>query len=356
MRRRSGASASLTGERQNTGAEPWGRGRGATPLPRSGSRAAAALGTAPGQRQGRGSATRWPLPQEGRGQRSKPRTGTRWPEPGWPSRPSRPSRQRPGGDAHRRGRSTAPQAGGRRGRRPGDSGRPGAGAGPCRSMAAPGGRKRGWRGEGEGQTCVAARTPRRSATGRAHLGVAADAARRVCTSLRLHAQRAGPVEAQAASAGRQESSQVLIACELLRWPGHQQSQPEDATTSERSQPTCPEDRSGRRPREGPCQGPEPRRPEPLPLPRAPRSPGPEPRRCALAGCGRPGRGPPGKSGRGGRRRRRGGRARVRRPLRRGRASSPWSATSVGRATRSGRGRGRTQGHLAGRWAPIPEPR
>lgn len=50
----------------------------------------------------------------------------------------------------------------------------------------------------------------------AHLGVAADAARRVGAGLGAHSQRARPVEAQAALAGRQESGQVLVARERLR--------------------------------------------------------------------------------------------------------------------------------------------
>lgn len=50
----------------------------------------------------------------------------------------------------------------------------------------------------------------------AHLGGAADAARRVGAGLGAHAQRARPVEAQAALAGRQEGGQVLVARERLR--------------------------------------------------------------------------------------------------------------------------------------------
>lgn len=72
-------------------------------------------------------------------------------EPGWSGHPSK---QGPGRDTHHRGRSIAPRAGERRGRQPRDSGCPGAGAGPRRSTAAPGGGKRGQRGEDEGQTAA----------------------------------------------------------------------------------------------------------------------------------------------------------------------------------------------------------
>ena len=57
------------------------------------------------------------------------------------------------------------------------------------------------------------------AAGRPHLGVAADAARRVRAGLGVHAQSARPVEAQAARAGRQESRQVLVARERLQVAG-----------------------------------------------------------------------------------------------------------------------------------------
>lgn len=59
----------------------------------------------------------------------------------------------------------------------------------------------------------ASRSPRSRLT---HLGVAADAARRVGAGLGAHSQRARPVEAQAALAGRQESGQVLVARERLQ--------------------------------------------------------------------------------------------------------------------------------------------
>lgn len=56
----------------------------------------------------------------------------------------------------------------------------------------------------------------RRADPRQRLGVAADAARRVGAGLGAHSQRARPVEAQAALAGRQESGQVLVARERLQ--------------------------------------------------------------------------------------------------------------------------------------------
>lgn len=120
-------------------------------------------------------------------------------------------------------------------------------------MAAPGGGKRGQRPELVGQTLareactprgeragdgwakrpepIPARCPGCSAAGRAHLRVAAEAARRVSAGLGVHAQRAGPVEVQAAGAGLQEGHQVLVDRVLLRWPGRQRSQPEKGTIS-----------------------------------------------------------------------------------------------------------------------------
>lgn len=187
----------------------------------------------------------------GRGQHRGPRTDRNTgagDESGWSGRPSE---QGPGEDSHHRGRSTAPRAGELRGRRPRGSGRPGAGAGLRRSMAAPGGGKQGQRRELVGQTSareactprgkravddwakrpgpIPARCPGCPAAGRAHLGVAADAARRVSAGLGVHAQGAGPVEVQAAGAGLQESQQVLVNRVFLRWPGRQQSQPEKGT-------------------------------------------------------------------------------------------------------------------------------
>lgn len=166
---------------------------------------------------------------------------------------SRPSKQGPGEDAHHRGRSTDPRAGERRGRRRRGSGRPGAGAGLRKSVAAPGGGKRGQRTELLGQTLareactprgkragdgwpkrperIRARCPGCSAAGRAHLRVAAEAARRVSAGLGAHTQRARSVEVQAAGAGLQESHQVLVDRVLLRWPGRQRSQPEKETIS-----------------------------------------------------------------------------------------------------------------------------
>ena len=48
-----------------------------------------------------------------------------------------------------------------------------------------------------------------------HLVIAADAARLVGAGLGAHSQHARPVEAQAPLTGRQESRQVLVACERL---------------------------------------------------------------------------------------------------------------------------------------------
>lgn len=119
----------------------------------------------------------------------------------------------PSGGAHRRGRSTAPRAGARRGRRPGGSGRPWAAAGPRRSTAAPGGGRRlGTAGAARGGPDPAPGSPARGP----HLRVAADAARRGGAGLGAHAQRARPVKAQAAGAGRQKDGQVLVSRELLR--------------------------------------------------------------------------------------------------------------------------------------------
>lgn len=135
-------------------------------------------------------------------------------------REARGKRVRGPGDAHRRGRSTVPEAVGGPGRRPGGSGRPGAAAETRRSTAASGrggtevnaGKRSGshapQRGPGLPSRCPRSRL--------AHLGVAADAARRVGAGLGAHSQRARPVEAQAALAGRQESGQVLVARERLR--------------------------------------------------------------------------------------------------------------------------------------------
>ena len=69
-----------------------GPGRGAAPLPGPGRRAAAAPGTAAGQRPGHGSAIRWLLKKqedEGQHRGSGPDRETEaGGEPGWPSRPS----------------------------------------------------------------------------------------------------------------------------------------------------------------------------------------------------------------------------------------------------------------------------
>lgn len=188
--------------------------------------------------------------------------------------------------------------------------------------------------------------PTSPAVGPAHLGVAADAARRVSAGLGAHAQRARTVKAQAAGAGRQESRQVLVAREILRWPKRRQSQPEEGTISECSEPTGPHYGGGRR-SAGPCRGQARGRDRRVPRPRAPHLPGSGPRRCERARCGRPVRAPHGRRSRAGRRRRRGGRARARRPRRRGWEPRPRSATSAGRA-RSGRGRGRRQRPLCAR--------
>lgn len=209
---------------------------------------------------------------------------------------------------------------------------------------------------------MAARGPGCPTAGRAHLGVAADAARRVSAGLGAHAQRAGPVEVQAAGAGLQESRQGLVDRVLLRWPGRQRSQPEKETTSGGLGNHVSGLHGWQALWERPCQGRGAERsPQPLPRLRVPHSPGPEPRCCARARCRRPG--PPGKRRRAGRRRRRGGRARVRRPQRRGRVPRRGSATGAGRATRSGPGRGRVPGRLrrpaslsSAGTSPLPRPR
>lgn len=185
--------------------------------------------------------------------------------------------------------------------------------------------------------------PRPPAAGRAHLGVAADAARRVGAGLGAHAQRARPVEAQAAGAGRQECGQVLVARERLRVARPQRGQPEEKTTSEFSRLAG----EGSAPGRGTARakaGDETRAPS---RPCAPGSPGPAPRRCGRARSGRRGRGPHGRRRRTGRRRRRDGRARARSPRRRARAPRARSARRSGRATRSGQGRGRARGRLDG---------
>lgn len=257
----------------------------------------------------------------------------RRPEPtGWPSRPAR--RGRAGAlTAEGAALPLGPErvaAGGRR---------TVAALGPEQGRADPGlhlqaGSRLSAQGEARGSPVPApaspARSPRRR--GRPHLGVAADAARRGGAGLGAHAQRARPVKAQAAGAGRQEASQVLVARELLRGQVTAESQAEEATAAERSGRVSRPRGRGRLGR------------GPSPAPHGP-SPGPEPRRCPHAGRGRPGRGPPGRRSPAGRPRHRGGRARARRPVRRGRASRPPSATGAGRATRSGRGRGSARGRL-----------
>lgn len=210
--------------------------------------------------------------------------------------------------------------------------------GPEQSRADPGlhlqaGGRLSAQGEARGSP-VPAPPPRAepSPRGRPHLGVAADAARRGGAGLGAHAQRARPVKAQAAGAGRQKASQVLVARELLRGRVTAEPQAEEATAAERSGRVSRPRGRGRLGR------------SPSPAPHGP-SPGPEPRRCPHAGRGRPGRGPPGRRSPAGRPRHRGGRARARRPARRGRAPRPPSATGAGRATRSGRGRGSARGRL-----------
>lgn len=231
------------------------------PLPRSGSFAAAAPGTAPGQRQGHGSETQWLLWQEGRGlsATARERYGN------WGC--GRASKQEPG-----RGTLTTQVAAlplgpesvvaGSRGTVAAqglEQGRAdprlhlGAGSGVSaeRAERAKGrlqrglrpGRQAGQRRLGdEAQSPAPTYRPARGLTpercsgcpnaGRAHLGVAADATRRVNAGLGVHAQRARAVEVQAAGAGLQESSQVLVERVLLRWPGRQRSQPEEETTLE----------------------------------------------------------------------------------------------------------------------------
>lgn len=110
----------------------------------------------------------------------------------------------------------------------------------CRSAAqtqgrACGGRRSGQRWDDEGRPqlervqCPEAGQPPRPSTdprtvpgracSRAHLGGAAHAARRVGAGLGAQAQRAWPVEVQAARSRRQESGQVLVARERLRKAG-----------------------------------------------------------------------------------------------------------------------------------------
>lgn len=250
---------------------------------------------------------------------------------GWPSRPAR--RGRAGAlTAEGAALPVGPErvaAGGRR---------TVAARGPEQSRADPGlhlqaGGRLSAQGEARGSP-VPAPPPRAepSPRGRPHLGVAADAARRGGAGLGAHAQRARPVKAQAAGAGRQKASQVLVARELLRGRVTAEPQAEEATAAERSGRVSRPRGRGRLGR------------SPSPAPHGP-SPGPEPRRCPHAGRGRPGRGPPGRRSPAGRPRHRGGRARARRPARRGRAPRPPSATGAGRATRSGRGRGSARGRL-----------
>lgn len=110
-----------------------------------------------------------------------------------------------GRGAHRRGRSTALRAGGRLGRRPGGSGRPGAGAVPRRSTAAPGSGEAGLsskaeegRPQREGRAPRGARrpeTPGRHGPGRRPGGTPATPMRAPLTSALPQTQPDGSAQA-----------------------------------------------------------------------------------------------------------------------------------------------------------------
>lgn len=236
-----GLGVPAEGEGPDPGCGGGGGEGSAAPLPGPERRAAAAPGTAPGQKRGRGSATRWLLQQEGSGQHrgsGSERDPGAGGEPRWPGRPRsngragrspqrsqhcpsgrRASWQAAWGQRPPRGWSSAVQIHGCTWKRGSGAQLEGGGGqtaarGPC----TPGGEEardprapRPWAPSG--------RYPSHPNAGPPHLGVAADAARRVRAGLGVHAQRARPVEAQAACAGRQEGSQVLVARERLRWPG-----------------------------------------------------------------------------------------------------------------------------------------
>lgn len=242
------------------------------------------------------------------------------------------------GDAHRRGRSTVLEALRGPGRWPRGSGRPGAAAETRRSTAASG------RGHG-GECRKAQRQPRPPAwPGRAsrsprsrltHLGVAADAARRVGAGLGAHSQRARPVEAQAALAGRQESGQVLVARERLQVvasPAARRARTESECAGPRAQL---QDATGTRTEHGT-------------QPSRACSPDPRPRRCGRAPGWGLGQAPRGKTRRAGRGRRRRCRARARRPRKRCQTPGFRSSIGAGQARRSGRDCGRASGRLCRR--------
>ena len=169
----------------------------------------------------------------------------------------------PGGGAHRRGRSTAPRAGGRHGRRPGDSDRPRAGAGPRRSRAAPAGGKRpsarrrcgpdrGGRGPAPGpHPEPGPRTPLRAALTSVLPQTQPDASAQAPGST-LRAP--GPWKRRRPARDARNAARSSSRVNVCGGPGHERSQPEEGTASECSELTC-----------GDCPGRgAERRPEPRP--------------------------------------------------------------------------------------------